>query len=48
MIRKIMAFLLLSALASCSTQSEIPARDDCPREGGIGGTGECSVQSEIT
>lgn len=47
MIRKVLALFLLIALASCSMPDEIPAID-CPREGGIGGTGDCPIQPEIT
>jgi len=47
MIRKAILLFLLVALASCSTPHEIPA-NDCPREGGIGGTGDCTTESEIT
>jgi len=47
MICKVLALFLLIALASCSMPDEIPAID-CPREGGIGGTGDCPIQPEVT
>ncbi len=47
MIRKLIAVFLLTVLASCSAPDKMPA-NDCPREGGIGGTGDCSTQSEVT
>lgn len=43
MIRKAIALLALIALAACSASAVLPAKD-CPREGGIGGTGECSTE----
>lgn len=47
MIRKFVALFLLVALASCSMPDENRAVD-CPREGGIGGTGDCPIQSDVT
>lgn len=47
MIRKVLVLFLLIALASCSMPYENPAID-CSREGGIGGTGDCSIQPEVT
>ncbi|MEP1964616.1 hypothetical protein [Tateyamaria sp.] len=43
MIRKLIALLGLVALTACSTPQIVPAKD-CPREGGIGGTGDCQSQ----
>ncbi len=43
MIRKAIALLALIALTACSA-STVPRANDCPREGGIGGTGECSTE----
>ena len=46
MIRKVLALVALLAFASCSMPDEIMA-NDCPREGGIGGTGDCPVEPEV-
>ncbi|MEX0283632.1 MAG: hypothetical protein AB3N23_03385 [Paracoccaceae bacterium] len=43
MTRKFIALALLIMLAACSAPPELPATD-CPREGGIGGTGECQTE----
>ena len=41
MIRKALALVVLLALGACVAST--PAQyDDCPPEGGIGGTGACS------
>ncbi len=37
MIRKALCALILCAVTACSA----PSNTDCPREGGIGGTGGC-------
>ena len=43
MIRKALALIALLALGACVAST--PAYyDDCPPEGGIGGTGGCSSQ----
>ncbi|MEP3639880.1 MAG: hypothetical protein ABJN14_21715 [Paracoccaceae bacterium] len=39
MIRKTIALIALILVTACSAPN-IPAKD-CPREGGIGGTGDC-------
>jgi len=41
MIRRLIAVGLLCALAACAV-----TQPDCPREGGIGGTGGCSAGQE--
>ena len=38
MIRKAIALFALIALTACSMPDVVPAKD-CPRQGGIGGTG---------
>ncbi len=38
MIRKLAALVALIALTACSAPEVFPAKD-CPRQGGIGGTG---------
>jgi hypothetical protein len=47
MIRKAIALLALLALAACAP-AVVPSAIDCPREGGIGGTGECSTEQLIS
>jgi hypothetical protein len=47
MIRKAIALLALLTLAACSAPAVTPAHD-CPREGGIGGTGDCSNEQKIS
>jgi uncharacterized protein YcfL len=42
MIRKAIALIALLALVACSNPSAILV-NDCTREGGIGGTGECTA-----
>ena len=44
MIRKFLVLVVLIGLTACAAPVEVPATD-CPREGGIGGTGECSQKS---
>lgn len=41
MIRNTIAILVLLGLAACASPGPGPG-NDCPRQGGIGGTGECS------
>ena len=43
MFRRILFALLLCGLASCSATT-----GDCPREGGIGGTGGCAPIEPLT
>jgi uncharacterized lipoprotein YajG len=47
MIRKILALIAILAVAACSVATEIPA-NDCPREGGIGGTGDCTTEQSLS
>jgi len=47
MIRKTIVLLALLALAACSAPAVVP-ENDCPREGGIGGTGGCHSEQEIS
>ena len=42
MIRRAIAILALLVVVSCS-MPERYAGEKCPREGGIGGTGECTT-----
>lgn len=46
MIRKILILAALLAITACSATNVLPA-NDCPREGGIGGTGSCSDERVI-
>ncbi|GFE51925.1 hypothetical protein So717_36780 [Roseobacter cerasinus] len=46
MIRKTIALVALIALTACSTPDVVPAKD-CPRQGGIGGTGDCTTEQEV-
>ena len=43
MTRKTIALLALIVLTACSAPNVVPVID-CPREGGIGGTGECQAE----
>ncbi len=47
MIRKTIALVALIILTACAGPTEAPA-NDCPREGGIGGTGNCSTEQIIS
>jgi hypothetical protein len=47
MIRKTIALIVLLALAACSIPEALP-ENDCPREGGIGGTGSCVAEQPIS
>ena len=47
MIVKVIALAAFLALAACTAHEVSPA-NDCPREGGIGGTGECSTEQQIS
>lgn len=42
MVRKLIAAAFLCALTACSPQ----AFNECPREGGIGGTGDCTFEED--
>ncbi len=42
MIRKAMALVALLTLVACSNPVGNPGKG-CPRQGGIGGTGECTT-----
>ncbi|MEP1613310.1 MAG: hypothetical protein ABJL72_15475 [Roseobacter sp.] len=45
MIRKIAILGAIIALAACSAPTALPVKD-CPREGGIGGTGACVIENK--
>jgi hypothetical protein len=42
MIRKAIALVALLTLIACSAP-DMSAEKECPREGGIGGTGACGI-----
>jgi hypothetical protein len=42
MIRKAIALVALLTLVACS-MPDMSADTECPREGGIGGTGACTI-----
>lgn len=42
MTRKILALIALLAVTACSMPDNVPAKD-CPRQGGIGGTGGTEI-----